>query len=161
MSALDRLRELGFELPALAPRHEFMSVNVIGDLAFISGHAPFRQGEFQYNGKVGRDLDARAGREAAELALLGCLASLQDCLGTLERVQRVVKMNGYVNCDPGFRDLPAITDAASTILGSIFGERGRHARTTVGVNSLPQGVAVEIELIVQVNADGAGCPAED
>jgi enamine deaminase RidA (YjgF/YER057c/UK114 family) len=84
---------------------------------------------------------------------IGSLASLEHALGLLDHVRRIVKINGYVNCDPGFQDLRAITDAASSLLIQLFGENGHHARTTVGVASLPAGVAVELELIVQIQSD--------
>jgi enamine deaminase RidA (YjgF/YER057c/UK114 family) len=148
----DRLRELGLGLPKSAPTHEFLPVNVLGDLAYVSGHAPFIDGAFRYQGKLGREFDFASGCKAAELAVLGCLASLEEAIGTLESVRRVVKMNGYVNCDPEFRDLPGVTDAASKLLIALFGDKGRHARTTVGVASLPGGAAVELELIVQLRS---------
>jgi enamine deaminase RidA (YjgF/YER057c/UK114 family) len=138
-------------LPELASTCEFLRVNLIDDLAFVSGHAPFDGGEFQFRGKVRREFDITAGCRAAEAAVLGALASLEHVLGSLERVRRIVKLNGYVNCDPGFQDLPAITDAASKLLVRLFGENGRHARTTVGV-------AVELELIVQVMSKTYGLP---
>lgn len=150
MRALDRLRKSGFELPEPPPRHQFVPVAVLGDLAFVSGHAPYRDGAFRFKGKVGRKLDLSAAQQAAGLALLGCLRSLHDRLETLDAVKRILKLNAYVNCVPNFHELPSVSDAASAILEEVFGENGRHARTTVGVCSLPGGVAVEIELIVQV-----------
>ena len=87
------------------------------------------------------------------LALLGCLRSLHDRFETLDAVKRILKLNAYVNCVPNFHELPSVSDAASAILEEVFGENGRHARTTVGVCSLPAGVAVEIELVVQVGID--------
>lgn len=80
------------------------------------------------------------------------MASLEHALGSLDRVRRMIKLNGYVNCDPEFQDFPKITDAASKLLIRLFGENGHHARTTVGVASLSAGVAVEVELIVQVQS---------
>lgn len=124
-------------------------MNLIDALAFVSGHAPFDDGEFCYRGQIGREFDLSVGRRAAELATLGCLASLENSIGSLDAVRRIVKLNGYVNCEPEFDDLPRVTDAASRLLVDLFGDSGRHARTTVGVSSLPKGVAVEIELIAQ------------
>lgn len=149
-SVESRLEALGLSLPAPAAAGEFLPAVTVGELAYVSGHVPFRDGEFLYRGKVGRDLDAEAGRRAAELAVLGCLASLKAALGDLGRVRRVVKLNGYVNCSPEFGDLPKVMDAGSRLLVALFGEAGRHARTTVGVASLPFGVAVEVEMVVQV-----------
>ena len=152
MSVEERLRQLCITLPNLAPTHEFLRVRLAGDLAFVSGHAPFEHGEFKYKGKVGRELDLATGQHAAECALLGCLASLQSELGSLARVRQVVKLNGYVNCPPDFVDLPKVTDRASRLLINLFGDGGRHARTTVGVISLPMGVAVEVELILRLSS---------
>jgi enamine deaminase RidA (YjgF/YER057c/UK114 family) len=149
----NRLRELGLGLPECAPTHEFLPVNVLGELAYVSGHAPFSDAAFRYQGKIGREFDLATGCKAAELAVLGCLASLEKAIGTLDSVRRVVKMNGYVNCDPEFRDLPQVTDAASKLLIALFGDSGRPARTTVGVASLPGGAAVELELVVQFRTD--------
>jgi enamine deaminase RidA (YjgF/YER057c/UK114 family) len=155
MIVRDRMREIGIKLAEVPPTFEFVAVNIVHDLAYVSGHAPFSDGAFQFRGKVGCEFDIGAGCRAAEAALLGALASLEHALGSLDRVLRIVKLNGYVNCDPGFQDLPTITDAASKLLIRLFGENGRHARTTVGVASLPAGVAVELELIVQVHNDAA------
>ncbi|MGD0295673.1 MAG: RidA family protein [Bryobacteraceae bacterium] len=149
MSVHERLQQLGLKLPELAQTTEFLRVNIIDDLAFVSGHASFADGDFCYRGKIGRELDLSEGRRAAELAALGCLTSLENSIGSLDAVRRIVKLNGYVNCEPEFDDLPRVTDAASKLLVDLFGDSGRHARTTVGVASLPQGVAVEIELIAQ------------
>ena len=139
MSFRERLQQLGLRLPELAPTAEFLQVNLLNDLAFVSGHAPFEDGEFRYSGKIGREFDLSVGRRAAELAVLGCLASLEDSLGSLDGIRQIVKLNGYVNCVAEFHDL--------------FGDSGRRARTTVGVASLPQGVAVEIELIAPLRGN--------
>jgi len=149
-SVESRLEAMGLSLPVLPTAGEFLPAVTVGELTYVSGHVPFRDGEFLYRGKVGQDLDAEAGRRAAELSVLGCLASLKSALGDLGRVRRVVKLNGYVNCSPEFGDLPKIMDAGSRLLVALFGDAGRHARTTVGVASLPFGVAVEVELVVQV-----------
>jgi enamine deaminase RidA (YjgF/YER057c/UK114 family) len=123
------MQRLRIRLPDLLPTHEFVPVNVIGDLAFVSGHAPFDRGEFLYRGKIGRELDLQAGKCAAQSAVLGCLASLQSALASLDKITGIVKLNGYVNCTPEFHDLPLITDAASRLLVSVFGESaGTHAQ---------------------------------
>lgn len=150
MNVQERLKRAGVTLPESAPTAEFLPVKLVGDLAFVSGHAPFKDGAFRYIGQIGRELDLSCGREAAKLAVLGCLTSLEAHLGSLERVQEIVKLNGYVNCIPEFHDLPQITDESSRLLVDLFGDSGRHARTTVGVCSLPAGVAVEIDLIVRI-----------
>jgi enamine deaminase RidA (YjgF/YER057c/UK114 family) len=151
VSVYERMKRLGLSLPDLAPTYEFLRVNFVDDLVFVSGHAPYEDGQFKYRGKIGRELDLLAGQRAAESALLGCLASLQSEIGSLESVRQIVKLNGYVNCVQDFQDLPQVTDAASRLLVQLFGDSGRHARTTVGVMSLPMGVAVEIELVARIS----------
>ncbi len=155
MSVYDQLQRLNLTLPDLAPTHEFLRVSVVDDLAFVSGHAPFADGQFLYRGKVGCELDLVTGQRAAESAVLGCLASLHHAIGSLDAIRQIRKLNGYVNCAPDFQDLPQVTDAASRLLIAVFGDAGRHARTTVGVMSLPMGVAVEIELIATLSSPGA------
>lgn len=152
MTIRDRLQQLNLQLPDPAPTFEFVAVNTIGDLLFSSGHAPFLSGEYRFRGKVGREVDLPTAQSAAECAMLGCLASVEHALGTLERIRRIVKVNGYVNCTENFMDLPLVTDKASKLLIALFGEYGKHARTTVGVSSLPLGVAVEIDLVAQLTA---------
>ncbi|MGA2981804.1 MAG: RidA family protein [Terriglobales bacterium] len=112
----------------------------------------FRSQRIPVPGQDRPRVDVEAGKCAAQSAVLGCLASLQHALSSLDKVCQIVKLNGYVNCTPEFHDLPLITDAASTLLVGIFGDSGRHARTTVGVSSLPADVAVEIELIARLES---------
>ncbi|HTV72647.1 MAG TPA: RidA family protein [Candidatus Acidoferrales bacterium] len=148
MTVYERLAALHLILPEVAPTHEFVAVNIVGDLAYISGHAPFDKGAFRYRGRIGRELDLADGVQAARLAVLGCLSSLERSIGSLDRVSQIIKLTGYVNCLEEFHDLPLVTDAASKVLLALFGGLG-HARTTVGVASLPKGVAVEIDLLVR------------
>lgn len=151
MSAYEEMHRLHLRLPNVAPTHQFLRTNIVNDLVFISGHAPFEDGEFRYRGKIGMDLDLVAGQRAAESAVLGCLASFEREVGSLDNIRQIAKLNGYINCVESFQDLPKVTDAASDLLIELFGSSGRHARTTVGVASLPMGVAVEIELIVRIS----------
>jgi len=145
-----RISGLGFSMPQVAPTREFVRVAYLGNVAYVSGHAPFDKGAFQYIGKVGQGVDLDTACRAAELSVLGCLASLEAELGSLDRVARIIKVNGYVNCAPDFEELSHVTDVASRLLIAIFGESGRHARTTVGVANLPFSVTVEMELVVLI-----------
>lgn len=147
-----RLHDIGLSLPDVAPTGQFLSVRLVGSLAYVSGHAPFDSGEFRCIGKVGRELDIAQARDAAVAAVLGCLASAKALLGSLDQVSSVVKMTGFVNCTDDFVALPAVTNAASELLIHLWGSGGHHARTTVGVASLPHGVAVEIELLLEAVA---------
>jgi len=152
MSTIEqRLRTLGLELPPLqAPVANYVRTVRTGNLVFVAGHLPVKDGEIVYRGKVGRDLDVGAGYEAARLVMLNCLAALKEELGSLDRVRRVVKLLGMVNSAPDFTDQPKVINGASDLLVQLYGERGRHARSAVGMSALPLGASVEIEMIVEV-----------
>ena len=150
----DKLRSMGLELPEVtkAPGPALPRVSAVqtGNLVFVSGHTPFKDGKFVYIGKLGREFDVDQGYEAAKITVLNCLAGLKEVIGDLDRVERVVKMLGMVNCTPDFAQQPKVVNGASDLLVQLFGDAGRHARSAVGMNSLPQGQAVEIELVVEL-----------
>ncbi|MCU1353114.1 MAG: endoribonuclease [Acidimicrobiales bacterium] len=150
MEITARLEELGIVLPdAMPPAGSYVPMARHGDLVYVSGHGPV-DGERMVCGKVGRDLDVDAARAAARLTGLSILATLQAGLGDLDAVVQVVKVLGMVNAAPGFDQLPAVVDGCSDLLVEVFGDRGRHARSAVGMAELPFGIAVEVELIAQV-----------
>jgi enamine deaminase RidA (YjgF/YER057c/UK114 family) len=107
-----------------------------------------RDGVAVFKGKVGRDITIQDGYEASKLAALNCLAAAKSILGTLDRIERVVKVNGYVNSASGFTDQAKVMNGASDLLAQVFGEKGRHARTSVGVSELPLDIAVEVDLVL-------------
>jgi enamine deaminase RidA (YjgF/YER057c/UK114 family) len=151
--AEERLRELGWELPELrAPIGVYEGTALVGTLLFVSGHGPIKDGKRVYLGKVGSDLSVEDGRKAAEITVVNALRTIKDAIGDLDRVDRVVKLLGFVNSAPDFYEQPAVIDAASSLLVETFGDRGHHARTAVGMFVLPFNLSVEIELIVQVAA---------
>jgi hypothetical protein len=143
MSVQERLQQLGLRLPEIAPTAEFLRVNLIDDLAFVSGHAPFADGEFCFGTKSDGNSTCRRTIARQNGPHSVCLASLEDSIGSLDAVRRIVKLNGYVNWEPEFDDLPRVTDAASKLLVDLFGDSGRHARTTLSrnlsANSFPFG----------------------
>jgi enamine deaminase RidA (YjgF/YER057c/UK114 family) len=146
-----KLVEMGLELPAPpAPVANYVRAVRTGNLVFVSGHGPSRDGQLVYRGKLGADLDVATGYEAARLVMLNCLSSLKEEIGELDRVTRIVKLLGMVNCAPDFGEQPEVINGASDLLTELFGERGRHARSAVGMAALPRGIAVEIEMIVEV-----------
>ncbi len=148
-----RLAALGLELPeASAPAFNYLAVAVHGGLAYVSGQIPRGAGGAPVVGKLGATLDLAAGQAAARCCVLHALAQLQACLGGLDRVERVLKVTGFVASAPGFNDQPLILDAASGLLIEVFGEPGRHARSAVGVAELPRGVPVEVEMVVALRA---------
>ena len=143
-----KLAELGIVLPAAAtPAFQYVPVTIHERLAFVSGQLP-RQGESLVTGKVGVDVDLEQAREAARLCILQGLACLNQALGSLDRVEKILKVTGFVASAPGFNQQPKVIDAASELLVRVFGEAGRHARSAIGVAELPRNAAVEIELIV-------------
>jgi enamine deaminase RidA (YjgF/YER057c/UK114 family) len=145
-----RLKELGIELPvAPVPAFQYVPVTVHERLAFVSGQLP-RRGEDIVTGKVGGEVGLDVGREAARLCILQGLACLRQHLGSLERVDRILKVTGFVASAPGFHQQPKVVDAASELLREVFGEAGRHARSAIGVAELPRNASVEIELVVSL-----------
>jgi enamine deaminase RidA (YjgF/YER057c/UK114 family) len=146
-----RATELGLELPAPAPAiGAYLKAVQSGNLLFLSGHGPHKDGAIQYRGKIGKDLTLEEGYAAARLTMLNCLSSIRVALGTLNRVRRVVKVLGFVNSAPGFVDQPKVINGGSDLLIELFGENGRHARSAIGVAELPSDIAVEIEMIVEI-----------
>ena len=148
----DRLAALGLELPPAPPAlaHFEMCVRT-GSLLFLSGHAPLRDGRFEYVGKVGREWDESAGYQAARLTALNMLATLKAELGELSKVRRIVKLLGMVNCTEDFNRIPDVINGASDLLIEVFGDVGRHARSAVGMQQLHYGMAVEVEAVLEVN----------
>jgi enamine deaminase RidA (YjgF/YER057c/UK114 family) len=146
-----RLKELNITLnKPWAPVANYVNARRSGNLVFLSGHGPRNPaGGFQ-QGKVGKDLTLEEGYEAARLTGLDLLSSLEQEVGDLNRVKRFVKVLGMVNVDPSFTDMPKVIDGFSDLIVSIFGERGKHARSAVGMASLPSNIPVEIEMIVEI-----------
>ena len=122
----------------------------VGNLVFLSGHVPIRDGTAVFQGKVGAERTVEEGYQAAQLVMLNCLSSLKEEIGDLDRVERIVKLLGMVNCTEDFGQHPRMIDGASDLLVELYGKRGRHARSAVGMQSLPRGFTVEIEMIVQI-----------
>jgi enamine deaminase RidA (YjgF/YER057c/UK114 family) len=150
MGVEEKLEELGLELPSAAtPMANYVPAVRSGNLVFLSGHGPVEKDRI-IRGKLGRDLTVEEGYEAARIVALGLLGTLKSVIGDLEKVRRIVKLLGMVNCDPAFTDHPQVVNGASDLLVEVFGERGRHARSAVGMNALPVGIAVEIEMIAEV-----------
>ena len=148
-----RLAELGHELPApwdIPSDFRFVRAVTAGSLIFISGHGPRRPDGSHVTGRLGEDLDIEAGYEAARLTVLQCLSSLKAEIGDLDRVVRIVKLLGFVNCTEKFGEPPRVMNGASDLLIELFGERGRHARSAVGMQALPNGIAVEVEMVVEI-----------
>jgi enamine deaminase RidA (YjgF/YER057c/UK114 family) len=146
------LAEQGLDLPAPSePKGLYKPLVVVGDLAYTSGHLPLRPDGSVLTGRLGEDLDQAAGFEAARRVGLALLATLRAGLGSLNRVRRVVKVCGFVNCTADFRQQPAVINGCSQLLADVFGpQAGVGTRSAVGAGSLPLGAAVEIEMVVEI-----------
>lgn len=146
-----QLKQLGLQLPAPPkPVATYIPAVRSGQLLFLSGVIPTREGSLVLSGKVGRDLTPEQGYDAARIALLNALAIVRSEVGTLDRVKRVVRMVGYVASAEGFVQQPAVVNGASDLLVQIFDQAGRHARLAVGTAELPMGAPVELELILEI-----------
>jgi enamine deaminase RidA (YjgF/YER057c/UK114 family) len=146
----ERLAELGITLPSVpAPAGAYIPARRVGDLVYTSGQVPMVEGKPAALGKLGAEIDAEEGYRLARICALNALAAIDALLG-VDAIAGVVKVVGFVASAPGFTGQPGVINGASDVLGEIFGETGRHARSAVGVAELPLGVPVEVELIVQV-----------
>lgn len=146
-----KLRELNLTLPPISsPIANYVHVVRSGNLLFLAGKGPSRPDGSYVTGKLGKDLTIEQGMEAAKLTGLIQLAVLKAELGDLKRVKRIVKVLGMVNCEPGFYEQSKVINGFSDLMVAVFGDKGRHARSAVGMSALPGNMAVEIELIVEV-----------
>lgn len=154
MGAEARLKELGIELPeAPKPVGVYKPVVIAGNMAYLSGHGPLKPNKSLMTGRLGLDMDTEAGYAAARLTGLGILSTLQTHLGSLDKVKRLVKLLGLVRCTDGFDQQPAVINGCSELFRDVFGEdAGVAARSALGANALPGGIAVEIEAIFEVDA---------
>ena len=146
-----RLAELGLRLPEpAAPVAAYVPAVEHGGLLYISGQLPFREDGSLIVGRLGEDYDVAHGKEAAERCAVMLLAQMQKALGSLDRVERIVKLGAFIASDPHFTAQPLVANGASELMERVFGEAGRHARAAVGVPVLPMGAAVEVDAIVAV-----------
>jgi enamine deaminase RidA (YjgF/YER057c/UK114 family) len=151
MSAEDRLKELGIELPpAPQPLASYVPVSVAGGFAFVAGQVPMAEGKPLVTGKLGDDVDVATGADAARRCALQALAALRSVLGSLDRVRQIVRLGVFVASAPGFIEQPKVANGASDLLAKVFGESGRHARIAVGVSELPLGAPVEVEVLAEI-----------
>ncbi|MBS0452656.1 MAG: RidA family protein [Proteobacteria bacterium] len=151
-SAEERLKALDIELPpAPTPAANYVTATQSGRMVFLAGQGPIVAGEVKYRGKVGRELSEEEGYQAARLTILNSLAILRNHAGSLDRVTRILKVLAWVNCVDGFQRQHLVMNGASDLLVQVFGERGAHARSAVSAHELPFGIAVEIELVAEVD----------
>ena len=153
MSIEDKIKQLNIELPkAPKPVGAYVAYKIINKIIYISGQVSFDEKGNLIKGKVGADLSLEQGQIAAKNCAINIISQLKSaCDGDLEKVKNCIKINGYVNSTDNFFDQPKVINAASELIANVFGEKGKHARAAVSVNSLPLGAAVEIESIFETN----------
>lgn len=150
-SAEQRLAALGIDLPApAAPAANYVPFMQSGNLLFTAGQLPLKDGKLTASGLLGRDLDTAAGAEAAKWCAVNILAQAKMALGSLDRIVKIVKISVFVASDAGFTEQHLVANGASDLLVDALGERGRHARSAVGMAALPLGAPVEIEAVIEV-----------
>jgi len=152
MGAEARLQELGIELPEpLPPAGNYVGATTVGNLVYLSGEGP-RLPDGVISGKVGKDLSIEEAQDAARLVGLNILTTLRNQIGDLDRVKQIVKVFGMVNATDDFKQHPAVINGFSDLMVDVFGDKGRSARSAVGMASLPFQIAVEVEMIVEIEA---------
>ncbi len=147
-----RLKELNIELPTpVAPVANYVAFVISGNLVSISGQIPVKDGKVAFEGKVGDTVSDDEACEAAHLCALNIISQLKAaCDGNLDRVKRIVKLGGFVNCTDGYSNQPTIINAASNLMVEVFADKGRHSRSAVGTNGLPLNVPVEIDALIEI-----------
>ncbi len=147
----EKISQLGFTLPtAPKPLASYVPTVKVGDMVFTAGQLPILDGSLSFKGKLGKDLNEDEGKKAAQLCALNCLSVIKSEIGTLDNINRIVKLTFFVSSAEGFINHPQVANGASDLIKEIFGENGKHVRSTVGVAELPLNAPVEIEMIVQV-----------
>ena len=150
---MDKLKENNIILPTPPnPAGSYIPVVLTGNLAFVSGQIPIKDGSLKFTGKVPDEQSIETAQDAAKLCIINALAHLNAHLGTLDNITKIVRISGFVNSNPSFIEQPKIINAASDLLFEIFGEARKHSRIAVGVSSLPLNSTVEIDMIVEVSS---------
>lgn len=146
-----KILELGYQIPeAPKPLAAYIPALAINNLVFTAGQLPVVSGELKYQGKVGQDISLEEAKTGAEYCALNCLSVVKSVIGTLDKIERIVKLTVFINSADGFISQPAVANGASELMVKIFGDAGKHVRSAVGVNELPLNAAVEVEMIVQI-----------
>ncbi len=151
MSVEEKIKELGYKLKEPPkPLASYIPTIKSGNLVFTAGQIPMSDGKLMYSGKLGKDLSLDEGIKAAELCAVNCLNVIKSEIGSLDNIEKIVKVTVFVNSADGFTDQPKVANGASDFLVNVFGEKGKHVRSAVGVNELPIDSAVEVEMIAEI-----------
>ena len=149
----ERLKELAIEIPTPpSPAGSYIPVVTTGNLAFVSGQIPMKEGKVVFEGKVPNVQSVDSAREAAKICIINGLAQLKANLGTLDKITKFVRISGFVNSEPDFTEHPKVINAASDLLVDIFGDRAKHSRIAIGVASLPLNSTVEMDIVVEFSS---------
>ncbi|MDP4173307.1 MAG: RidA family protein [Bacteroidota bacterium] len=149
----EKIKELGFEVPeAPKPVAAYIPAIVDGNLVFTAGQLPFSTGELKYKGKLGKEVSEEEGQKAAELCALNCLSAVKSVVGSLDKIERILKVTVFVNSASGFVMQPKVANGASEFFVKVFGEQGKHVRSAVGVNELPMNAPVEVEIMAKLKS---------
>jgi enamine deaminase RidA (YjgF/YER057c/UK114 family) len=147
----ERITELGFTIPeAPKPLAAYIPALKVNGLVMTAGQIPIINGELIYKGKIGKDISEEEGQKAAEVCLMNCLSAIKSVVGSLDNIERIIKLTVFVNSAEGFTSQPKVANGASELCVKIFGEEGKHVRSAVGVNELPLNAAVEVEMIAKI-----------
>ena len=153
MTVEEKLQSMGITIPETPkPVAAYVPARRVNNLVFSSGQIPVVKGELKFKGKLGAEISKEQGYEAAKICALNGLSSIKSLIGNLDLIEQVVKVVGFVASANGFTEQPAVINGASEFLLAVFGERGKHARSAVGVAELPLGVPVEVEMVVQIKS---------
>ena len=148
----ERMKELEISLPTPPkPAGSYIPIVTSGNLVFVSGQIPMESGQMKYQGKVPDVQSIQNAQNASKLCIINALSQVNAYFGTLENVEKIVRISGFVNSEESFSDHPKVINAASELLVDIFGEKGKHSRIAVGVSSLPLNATVEIDMIVEIS----------
>ena len=149
----ERLKELSIEIPIPpSPAGSYIPIVTTGNLAFVSGQIPMKEGKVVFEGKVPETQSVDAARDAAKICIINGLAQLKANLGSLDKITKFVRISGFVNSSPNFAEQPKVINAASDLLVEIFGDMAKHSRIAVGVASLPLNSTVEIDMVVEFSS---------
>ena len=150
----ERLKELGLTLPVTPkPVAEYIPAKKVGNLVYVSGQGPTREGKPVYVGQVGQEVSLEEGYKAAQICALNCLSAVKETIGSLDEIEEIIQVRGFVNSAPTFHDQPKVVNGASELLVNVFGNRGKHARAALGTSNLPGNIPVEIEMIVRITEE--------
>ena len=149
----EKIKQLGITIPEpVKPLAAYIPAMQVGNLVMTSGQVPISAGVVKYQGKVGKDLSEEEGKAAAKLCAINCLSAVKSVIGSLDKIERVLKLTVFIASAEGFTAQPKVANGASEFIGEIFGEAGKHVRSAVGVSELPLNSAVEIEMIVEIKS---------